>query len=128
MYFNRRHKTVGHLFQGRYKAILCDRDTYLLALIKYIHLNPVKAKMVKAIQEYRWSSHVNYVGKEKCNGIIDTDRVLKMYSEDKLTSKRLYREFMGDGISIKRDDVYRLIDQRVLGNEEFLNIVMERYE
>lgn len=44
MYFNRRYKTVGHLFQGRYKAILCDKDAYLLSLIKYIHLNPVKAK------------------------------------------------------------------------------------
>ena len=45
MYFNKKHKTVGHLFQGRYKAILCDKDKYLLSLIKYIHLNPVRAKV-----------------------------------------------------------------------------------
>src|SRR4030043_2258655 len=47
MYFNRKYGTVGHLFQGRYKAILCDKDAYLLTLIKYIHLNPVRAGMVR---------------------------------------------------------------------------------
>jgi putative transposase len=54
MYFNRKYKTVGHLFQGRYKAILCDRDAYLISLVKYIHLNPVRAKIAKAAGEYRW--------------------------------------------------------------------------
>jgi REP element-mobilizing transposase RayT len=51
-YFNRKHKKVGHLFQGRYKSYLCDRDTYLLALVRYIHLNPVRAKLAKNPQEY----------------------------------------------------------------------------
>ncbi|NIM99361.1 MAG: hypothetical protein GTN46_02955, partial [Gammaproteobacteria bacterium] len=128
MYFNRRYKTVGHLFQGRYKAILCDRDSYLLSLVKYIHCNPVRAKMVKELQEYKWSSHECYANKESKNGIVDTDRVLKMFSEDKATSRTLYREFMGDGIEIKRDDVYKTIDQRVLGSEHFLDRVMEKYD
>jgi putative transposase len=52
MYFNRKYKTVGHLFQGRFKAILCDKDSYLLSLIKYIHMNPVRTKMAKAIGDY----------------------------------------------------------------------------
>lgn len=127
MYFNRRYKTVGHLFQGRYKAILCDRDTYLLSLIKYIHLNPIRAKMVKELQEYKWSSHMHYAGKEKKNGMVDMDRVLRMFSEDKVTSRKLYKDFMRDGLDVKRDDVYKTIDQRVLGNEEFLDSVMEKY-
>ncbi len=119
---------MGHLFQGRYKAILCDRDTYLLSLIKYIHLNPVRAKMVKELREYKWSSHKHYAGKEKKNGIVDMDRVLRMFSEDKVTSRKLYKDFMRDGLDVKRDDVYKTIDQRVLGNEEFLDNVMEKYD
>ena len=128
MYFNRRHRTVGHLFQGRYKAILCDRDTYLLSLIKYIHLNPIRAKMVNELDDYKWSSHNYYVSKEKKNGIVDTDRVLRMFSEDKAASRRLYNGFMGDGIDVKKEDVYGTVDQRVLGSEEFLDDVMEKYD
>src|ERR671911_2275812 len=59
-YFNRKHKKVGHLFQGRYKAIVCDKDEYLLSLIRYIHQNPVRAKMVRRIDEYRYSGHGAY--------------------------------------------------------------------
>jgi len=128
MYFNRRHKTVGHHFQGRYKAILCDRDVYLLSLIKYIHMNPLRAKMVREVQDYKWSSHNFYAGRENKNSIVDTDRVLRLFSEDKPTSRRLYREFMGDGIAIKKDDIYRTIDQRVLGSEKFLDNVIEKYD
>lgn len=128
MYFNRRHRTVGHIFQGRYKAILCDRDEYLLLLVKYIHLNPVRAKMVREQKDYKWSSHKYYVGKEKKNNMIDIDRVLRMFSEDKTTSRKFYRDFMGDGITVKKDDVYKTVDQRVLGSEKFLDNVMERYD
>jgi REP element-mobilizing transposase RayT len=128
MYFNRKYRTVGHLFQGRYKAILCDRDTYLLSLIKYIHLNPVRAEMVKELQDYKWSSHNYYAGKEKENSIVDTDRVLRMFSEERAASMRIYKEFIGDGIPVKRDDIYRTVDQRVLGNAEFLADVMEQYD
>src|SRR5262245_2379405 len=55
--FNRTHRHRGHLFQGRYKAIVCDRDSYLLELVRYIHLNPVRAKMVKRPGEWQWSGH-----------------------------------------------------------------------
>jgi REP element-mobilizing transposase RayT len=128
MYFNRRYKSAGHLFQGRYKAILCDRDTYFLQLIKYIHLNPVRAKMVREVQDYQWSSHSYYVVKGKENRIVDTDCVLRMFSADRTAAMSKYREFMGDGIPVKRDDIYRTIDQRVLGNEAFLENVMEQYD
>src|SRR4030065_998825 len=61
MYFNWRHGTVGHLFQGRYKAILCDKDAYLLSLVKDLHRNPVRAGIVRNPEEYPWSSHREYV-------------------------------------------------------------------
>jgi len=57
MYFNWKYETVGHLFQGRYKAILCNKEEYLLNLIKYVHNNPVRSKLVKDADEYPWSSH-----------------------------------------------------------------------
>ncbi|MGH9363695.1 MAG: transposase, partial [Thermoanaerobaculia bacterium] len=60
-YWNRRYKKTGHLFQGRYKAILCDQESYLLELIRYLHLNPVRSKIVGDPGEYRWSSHRAYL-------------------------------------------------------------------
>src|SRR3990172_11653176 len=63
MYFNRRYRTVGHLFQGRYKAILCDREGYLLALLKYIHYNPLRARIEETLGEYPWSSYRSYLAK-----------------------------------------------------------------
>ena len=125
MYFNKKHKTVGHLFQGRYKAILCDKDKYLLSLIKYIHLNPVRAKAVKSYEDYKWSSHRNYTERMK-DGIVDVEQVLRMFSEDKSQARRLYKEFMSDGINIKKEDIYRTVDQRILGDERFVERVTEK--
>ena len=61
-YYNRRHKRTGHLFENRYKSILCDEDNYLLVLVRYIHLNPIRAGVIKTIEEldhYPWSGHIN---------------------------------------------------------------------
>jgi REP element-mobilizing transposase RayT len=80
-YFNRRHKLVGHLFQGRYKAILCDKDSYLLELSRYLHLNPVRAKVVKEPGEYRWSSYGAYVQAKQCPAWMETAGVLQQFSE-----------------------------------------------
>jgi len=127
-YFNKRYDTVGHLFQGRYKSILCDRDTYLISLVKYIHLNPVRAKVVNSQGEYRWSSHNNYIQKLDGKNIVDIDRVLRMFSEDKKKAKGLYRIFINDGVSAKKEDIYSTIDQRILGSERFADKVMEKYD
>jgi len=127
MYFNRKHKTVGHLFQGRYKAILCDKDTYLFSLIKYINLNPVRAKIAKAVGEYRWSSYQSY-DKQKNNDLVDTDQVLRMFSEDKSQARKLYRAYIDDGIEVKKEDIYRTISQRILGEEKFVDKVMEKID
>jgi putative transposase len=127
MYFNRKYKTVGHLFQGRYKAILCDRDAYLISLVKYIHLNPVRAKIVKAAGEYRWSSQGSYE-KQKDNEIVDTDKVLRMFSEDKTQARKLYRVYIDDGIEVKKEDIYKTVSQRILGEEQFIDKVMEKVD
>ena len=127
-YFNRKYKTVGHLFQGRYKAILCDRDEYLLSLVNYIHLNPVRAKIVKTPDEYQWSSHLSYIKKADGINIIDTDQVLRMFSEDKQRARKLYSAYMSNRQIVKKEDVYNTIGQRILGSEEFLEKVMKRYD
>lgn len=128
MYYNRKYKTVGHLFQGRYKAILCDRDAYLLSLMKYIHMNPVRAKIAEKVSEYQWSSHHEYAKKTEQKGMIDVDQVLRMFSEGKAEARKLYRAYMGDQVSVKKEDIYRTVDQRILGEEEFLEEMMERHE
>lgn len=128
MYFNKRYRTVGHLFQGRYKAILCDKDEYLLSLLKYIHLNPVRARVIKKPEEYPWSSHHWYAKKSSSNALIDIDQVLRMFSEDKAEARKLYRVYIGDKKPVNREDIYSTIDQRILGDEEFADRVTERYE
>ena len=90
--FNRTHRHQGHLFQGRYKAIVCDRDSYLLELVRYIHLNPVRAKMVKRPGEWQWSGHGEYLGKEK-RRLIDRGPVM----EELCTAAR-YEAFVREGI------------------------------
>ena len=124
IYFNKRYGMVGHLFQGRYKAILCKKNAYLLSLVKYIHLNPVRARMVKSLDEYPWSSPRYYIGRVKNEWIVDTEQVLKMFSEDRGRARRLYRDYMGEGEGVKREDVYSTVSQRVLGGEEFVKEVL----
>ena len=127
MYFNWRYGTVGHLFQGRYKAILCDKDAYLFSLVKYLHYNPVRAGMVRQPEEYRWSSHRGYLGMDK-NGLVDTGLLLRMLSEDLKRGRRLYREYMKKEEKTSKEDFYRTVDQRILGDEEFVERVRGRVE
>lgn len=113
-YFNKRHKKTGHLFEGRYKAILCQEDAYLLELTRYIHLNPVRAGMVKAVEQYEHSGHHAYV-RGKGTGIIDPAKVLNM-----LGGSRGYLRFVQDGIGGgHQEEYYAVADQRFLGDQDF---------
>jgi putative transposase len=71
-YFNNRYSKVGHLFQGRNKAILCERDAYFLELVRYIHLNPVRGGVVEDPGRYPWTGHLSYMGKGKVD-LVDED-------------------------------------------------------
>jgi putative transposase len=128
MYFNKKYHTVGHLFQGRYKAVLCDRENYLLALLKYIHYNPVRARIVEKLSDYPWSSHHAYKGKNNPLGIVDTDQVLRMFSEKKSRAQKRYQEFIEETGGLKREEVYATIDQRVQGSDEFAEQVFRNCE
>jgi REP element-mobilizing transposase RayT len=128
LYYNRKYRTVGHLFQGRYKAILCEKEAYLLALLRYIHRNPLRAKIIDRLDSYPWSSHHAYTGKSNPLNLVDTDQVMRMFSESKYRAKRLYREFMQESHDLSPDDVYAVKDQRVQGSDEFVEQVLAERE
>ncbi|MCU0613147.1 MAG: hypothetical protein MUE60_15345, partial [Candidatus Eisenbacteria bacterium] len=86
--YNRRQGRIGHLFHGRYKASLVDVDRYLSALVRYIHLNPVRAGMVERPGDYRWSSHRFYVG-DGAVPWLETGFVLRQFSEDEGDARRM---------------------------------------
>jgi putative transposase len=113
-YFNRERRKIGHLFQGRYKAIVCDQDQYLLTLIRYIHHNPVRAKIVTRIDEYRYSGHRAYA-EGRVTEVVEPQRVLDM-----LGGRAGYRRFVRDGSKEgHREEYYQVADQRFLGGEGF---------
>jgi len=127
-YFHRKYKTVGHLFQGRYMAILCQRDAYLLELVRYIHLNPVRSGLVSNPEDYPWSSHWIYLG-YLGQPYVEKDLVLRMLSDDESRQNKIYRQFIADGV-IKghQNAFYDMIDQRLLGNPEFVRKTKQRVE
>jgi REP-associated tyrosine transposase len=113
-YFNRSYRKIGHLFQGRYKAIICDKDKYLLALLRYIHLNPVRARLVKRPESYVHSGHRRYLMSGTAK-IIDARPILEL-----LGSKKAYERFVLDGMSEDHNEAYYTVeDQRFLGEEGF---------
>jgi len=104
-YYNRRYRTVGHLFQGRYKAILCDRDAYLLELVRYIHLNPARLKNPQRLAGYRWSSHWAYLG-QKGPVAVDTALVLGQLGNSPAQAYKAYRKFIEDGRGMGHEEHY----------------------
>src|SRR4030043_921298 len=97
--YNRRHQRNGHLFQNRYKSIVCEEGTYLLELVRYIHLNPLRAAMVKSMGElegYPWSGHMVLVGKRK-NEWQEREYVVYQFHEREGKAIRAYRKFMEEG-------------------------------
>jgi putative transposase len=97
--YNRRHGKTGHLFQGRYKAILVDADAYLLELSRYIPLNPVKASMVKQVGDWRWSSYQAMVDRVTTPPWLSKDYLLAQFSKQRKTAIRKYQIFVDEGIN-----------------------------
>lgn len=125
-YFNRTYRTKGHLFQGRYTAILCEKDAYLLELVRYVHLNPVRAKLVKQPAQYPWSSHRAYLGRSE-SPYVDTKFVLGQFARTRGTAVRRYTAYIDDALPQgHRPDLYRVVDQQVLGGEDFVAAMRPR--
>jgi putative transposase len=98
--YNLRHRRWGHLFQNRYKSIICDEDTYFTELVRYIHLNPLRAKLVKnlaSLNRYRWSGHAVLLDKIQ-NEWQDRDYVLKWFGKTEGNAKKAYRRYVQKGV------------------------------
>lgn len=156
--FNRRHKRHGHLFQNRYKSILCEEDAYLLELIRYIHLNPIRAGIVddmNTLKKYPRSGHAVILGMVK-NKWQDTDYILRLFGDTLFPAREAYSHFVAQGIALgrmpnlvgggllrsvggwsalrdARSAGLRIVsDERILGNSDFVESVLkqaqEQYE
>lgn len=137
--FNLRHGRVGHLFQNRYKAIICDIDEYLLELAPYIHLNPLRAGLVKdlpGLMEYAWCGHASAVG-GSLDGILDREELLSHFGELErhavLSYYRIMEEKAADlrkrglsaGVQGLSTGVEILTDRRILGRSDFVEAVLK---
>jgi putative transposase len=152
--FNRRHKRYGHLFQNRYKSILCEEDPYLLELTRYIHLNPLRARMVKNFKElrfYPWSGHSAIMGKVK-RGWQDVGSVQGYFGRRKKRAIAAYENYVKEGmekgrrpelvggglirslggwsevLSLRRKGEKTASDERILGSGEFIERLLSEAE
>ena len=124
---NRRQGKSGHLFQGRYKAILVDQDAYLLELTRYIHLNPVRAGLVRDPAAYPWSGHRVYLGKAKLPWLT-TDWVLSQLSPHLGHARRRYQKFVAEGQGEgHREEFHKgSLAGRLLGDDKFAERALRR--
>ena len=152
--YNRRHRRWGHLFQNRYKSIVCDEDAYFTELVRYIHLNPLRAKLVKSLSQldrYRWSGHSVLIGKIERDWQ-DRDYVLKWFGKKESDAEAAYRnyvkkavgegrrpELVGGGLvrsmggwsvvkAMRRSGERELSDDRILGGGEFVERIIKEAE
>jgi len=117
--FNRRHSRVGHVLQGRFKAILVDKDSYLLELTRYVVLNPVRAKMVKKPDAYRWSSFRATAGLDAAPPFLAVDWLLSQFAKQRPAAQRRYRQFVVEGVG-QSSPWEQLQGQVLLGSTGFV--------
>jgi len=127
-YFNVKRKRAGHLFQGRFKAILIEADEYALELSRYIHLNPVRAGMCGEPGKYPWTSFISYVGQSKAPDWLKTDFILGCFGEKGSNAEVKYRSFVEDLLGKKYDSPLKgSIGTDVLGTSGFVRAITETH-
>ena len=109
--FNRRHKCSGHIFQGRYKAILVDREAYLLAVARYVVLNPVRAGMVSDPASWPWSSYGATVELAQAQGWLATRVLLRQFGQRLAQERKRYAQFVQDGYN--RISIWEGLQQQI---------------
>lgn len=125
--FSRRHRRAGHLFQGRYKAILVDQDIYLMELSRYIVLNPLRAGIVEKPEDSPWTSYRAVMGKSPAADWLAVDRTLELFHSRRGPARRAYARFVREGIGLNdpHDEMKR---SGILGSESFVERVLERID
>lgn len=124
-YSNRRHRRTGHLFQGRYKAILVDADSYRLELARYVVLNPVRAGMVADAGDWPWSSYGAMVGAKPSPDWLATDGLLSAFANTRNEARRRYMQFVAAGVGA--EPIWKHLNQQVyLGSDEFVRRTQQK--
>jgi len=127
-WFNKWHNRYGHLFQGRYRAILVDADPYAGELSRYIHLNPVRAGMVRLPEDYQWSSYKAYSGKAKPSRWLATDWLLQYFGQKPAAAKKAYVFFVNAAMGTEQEDpVKEATSTLILGKSKFIDDIREKY-
>ncbi len=147
--YNKRHKRVGHLFQNRYKSVLCEKEEYLLRLIRYIHLNPVKAKMISIedLDTYKWTSHKDILSATGTELPIEVDEVLSHFGRYQKVALKHYLRFISEGVDLDEElssgglkkslgknlsqiqkSEIDSFDDRILGIGDFVNNTLKKVE
>lgn len=127
-YFNRKRRRCGHLFQGRFKAIVIDADEYLKHLSRYIHLNPVRARMVNLCKDHPWSSYPVFGGYAKAPEWLDTHWLLSLFGENRAKAKKRYRDFVESVQNEKIENPAKdIIGGAILGGADFVKWIKQDY-
>jgi REP element-mobilizing transposase RayT len=124
--FNRRHERVGHLFQGRYKGILVERESHLLELVRYVVLNPVRAGMVRTPAEHRWSSYRETAGLRDAPDWLEVDWTLAQFGKRRGAAHDRFRDFVSEGQNVNYCPWDDLRAQVVLGSDRFVDFLALR--
>lgn len=125
--FNRRYRRVGHLFQGRYKGILVEKDSYLLELSRYIVLNPVRARMVRSAKDWPWSSYRATAGQVNAHPLLTTDCILSNFGKRKKEAQEKYKDFVQEGKG-QPSPWESLKNQIYLGSDEFVDEMQSKID
>lgn len=123
-WFNARHKTVGHLFQGRYKSFVIEKEIYLLEVARYIVLNPVRAGLVKHPRQYRWSSYRPTAETNQTWSWLNTNWLIDIFDNDKQTAQKEYRKFIMNGFDAENPHNHAA-NGYLLGSPQFIHWIWE---
>lgn len=116
--FNRKHARVGHLFQGRYRAILVEKEAHLLELCRYVVLNPLRAGLRRSVEQWKWSSYRATAGRGPVAGFLTVDWILGQFGQKRGQAQGRYRAFVREGLGHRPWE--KLQGQIYLGSEEFI--------
>lgn len=123
--YHRRHHSDGHVFKGRFKAVLVEKENHLLELCRYVVLNPVRAHMVERAELYHWSSYLPTLGKAAVPPYLTTEWILSNFSASLPESRRLYRQFVHEGMAASQTPWEKLSGQIILGADGFIQQAKE---
>jgi len=128
LYVQKKYKTVGRLFQGPYRAILYDKEEFVLTLVRYIHRNPVDAHMVEKAEHYPWSSHRAFLDLARCS-FLNKHTVLEMFSSNEAKAIQRFNEFVLEGLqSLEQLNFDEAKDRQIIGSKVFIERVKTKIE